>query len=245
MSAPQGPKGWVIYIVADIVDNYRPLAVAILWRADRLTVKHAEVIAFCHHIVSIFSDPANKLAIASEMNLAAEFYHAPRNLRLPVQELHRFDDQKGFWNLGGPRVDYCRIPEFPFISTSLLLAGALSVGDRPMPMPLGAVFRDENPYLGMIVLDISKLEDLKYGIVAFQSQMMVFLETMAAWREWTDMDRWLGGRKELKVESERPRHAISAKTYLTRFGAAAVDSPSALESLSVVEPAVFQRKLKE
>ncbi|KAI1299488.1 hypothetical protein F5Y03DRAFT_366089, partial [Xylaria venustula] len=232
MSAPHEPDSWVLYIVAEIADNYRPLAVATLLKeaVDRdRPVRHAEVIAFCRHIVSIFSDSANKLAITSEMKLAAEFYNDPQNLSLPVQEPG-----------GGPLVDYFRIFEFPFISTGLLLAGQLAAVDRPLLMPLGTVFRDENPQLGMVVFDISNLEDLKYGIVAFQSQTMIFLETMAAWRQWTDWGRRPDGRQELKAESERPRHAISAKTYLTRFGAATADSLSALEPLPLIEPAAFQ-----
>jgi hypothetical protein len=245
MSAPRGPESWVIYIVADIIDSYRPLAVATLLRTDRDRVRHTKVIAFCHHLVSILSDPSNKLAIASEMSLAAEFYHAPHDLRVPIQELPRMDAQEILQNLGGPSMDYHRIPEFPFLSTSLLLAGAFAAVDTPIRVPLRTVFRDDDPYLGMIVFDISNLEDLKYGIVAFRSQIMVFLETMAAWHQWTDTGIMLGGRNELKVESERPRHALSAKMYAAKFGEVVVDSPSALESLSVVEPAVFQRKLKD
>ncbi|KAI0977644.1 hypothetical protein F4678DRAFT_468736 [Xylaria arbuscula] len=236
--APQGPESWVIYIVAKIADNYRPLAVATLLQGDIDPIQFREINAVCRHIVPIFSDPANKLAIASEMNLAAEFYHDPQNLRLPVQELPLMDHQEILRNMGGPSVDYSRIPEFPFISTSLLL------GDNSLvPMPLGTVFRDENAYFGMVVFDISNLEDLKYGIVAFQSQIMIFLETMAAWRQWTDWGRGPDGRRELKVESERPRHAISAKTYLMKFGTeygGPTADNTAFEPLSVVEPAAFQ-----
>ncbi|KAI8623456.1 hypothetical protein F5Y19DRAFT_458393 [Xylariaceae sp. FL1651] len=240
LSPPHSPESWVVYIVAEIAGAHRPLAVATLLKTDVDSVGCTELMLLCRHIVSIFSDPANKLAIASEMSLAADFYQDPSNLTLPVHEVPRMDDKEILRNIGAQSNKYRGIREFPFISSSLLLAGVLAADDIPIPMPLGTVFRDENPYFGMVLFDISNLEDLKYGFVAFQSQEMIFLQTLDPWRKWVEMGTELGGTKELRVESERPRHAISAKACATRFEPKALDGASAIEDLSVVEPIAFK-----
>ncbi|KAI1349097.1 hypothetical protein F5Y01DRAFT_290460, partial [Xylaria sp. FL0043] len=236
----QGPESWVVYIVAEIAGAHRPLAVATLLQTDIDSVGCTELMPLCRRIVSIFSDSANKLAIASEMSLAADFYQDPSNLTLPVHELPRMDDAEIFRNLSGQSKEYRGICEFPFISSSLLLAGALAMDGRPKLMPLGTVFRDENPYFGMVVFDISNLEDLKCGFVAFQSQRMLFLQTLHPWRAWIEWGHELTGPNELRVESERPRHAISAKAYATRFGPEVIDGASAIEALSLIEPVTFE-----
>ncbi|KAI0206131.1 hypothetical protein F4808DRAFT_408971 [Astrocystis sublimbata] len=231
--ATQGPDSWVVYIVAEIAGAHRPLDVTTLLCTEDERVGCAKVITLCRYIVSIFSDSANKLAISSEMSLATDFYQDPSNLMLPVHELPTMNADEIQRNLDGPRRDYRCIREFP-ISSSVMVAAALATGDRPTPMPLGTVFRDESPYFGMLVFDISNLEDLKYGFVAFQAQRMVF------------HNHELGGPREVRVESERPRHAISAKAWLDRFEPlamlfpAATNGASAMEALSLVEPITFQ-----
>ncbi|KAI0811530.1 hypothetical protein GGR55DRAFT_695114 [Xylaria sp. FL0064] len=232
---PHGPENWVVYTVAEIAGACRPLAVATLLKAVN-SIGCTELMLLCRHIVSIFSDSANKLAIASEMSLAADFYQDPPNLTLPVHELPRMDDD----GIGPQSKKYRGIREFPFISSSLALAGALAAGDRPVHLPLGTVFRDENSHFGMVVFDISNLEDLKYGFVAFQSQEMIFLQTLDPWREWVETGRAPGGLQERRVESERPRHAISAKACATRFGLKAIDGANAMEALSLIEPSTLE-----
>ncbi|KAI3317203.1 hypothetical protein HD806DRAFT_515717 [Xylariaceae sp. AK1471] len=252
LTTPHGPKSWVFYVVAEIADRHRPMAVATTPQTDIDTMGPAELLLACLHIVSILSDPANKLAIASELSIAAEFYRDDQDLPLPVYELPKMNSQEIPKNLGGGSSEEPGVPEFPFISTCLLLAGGLASGNEPPPAkPLGTVFRDANPHFGMVVFDISDLESLKYGIVAFQSQKMVFFDTLDNWRRWRDSGQEPGGPQEEKVEDERPRHAMSIKEYWTRFGAtsesysvsiktAAARALDVVERVSLVDPVAFQ-----
>ncbi|KAI0400632.1 hypothetical protein F4802DRAFT_584000 [Xylaria palmicola] len=236
----QAPESFVIYIVAEIAGRHRPLAVEAFVQEEIDTCQPSEVVACCRDIARLLSDPANKLAIAAETSLAAEFYHDDaQNPSVPLQELPILN----FWGLpkgwGSSSTDSGRPLEFPFISTVVrLAAGAKLTGHTPMP--LGTVFRADNPHFGMAVFDITSLDDLKYGIVAFNIELMVFLETLDQWQEWSLWGRGPGGRTELRVESERPRRAILAKTFLTKFDKAAADSFGELERLSLVESAAFR-----
>jgi hypothetical protein len=98
----------------------------------------------------------------------------------------------------------------------------------------------------MMVFDISDPEDLRYELVAFKPQKMLFLERLDAWREWKMMGQELRGlREEIKVESDRPRRAISAKAYANKFGVQPVDEVDVLEKLPLVEPVAFKCKLRK
>ncbi|TRX89223.1 hypothetical protein FHL15_009921 [Xylaria flabelliformis] len=252
LTALHGPKSWVFYVVADIADRHRPIAVATIPQADTGSMSPAELLLACLHIVSILSDPINELAITSELSIAADFYQDDQGLPLSVYELPKMDSQEILRNLGGASLEEPRVPEFPFISTCLLLSGGLVSGNGlPAAKPLGTVFRDVNPYFGMVVFDISDLKNLKYGIVAFQSQKMVFFETLDNWRRWRDLGQEPDGPQEEKVEEERPRHAMSAKEYWLRFGVtsesypvsiktATADAINVLERVSLVDPVAFQ-----
>ncbi|KAI0855457.1 hypothetical protein F4860DRAFT_496272 [Xylaria cubensis] len=252
LTTPHGPKSWIFYVVAEIADRHRPMAVATIPQSDTGSMSPAALLIACLHIVSVLSDPANKLTITSELSIAADLYRDDQDLPLPVYELPKMNSQEILRNLSGASSEEPDIPEFPFISTCLLLAGGLASGNGPpAAKPLGTVFRDANPYFGMVVFDISDLKNLKYGIVAFQSQNMVFFETLDNWRRWRDLGQEPDGPQEEKVEEERPRHAMSAKEYWTRFGVtsesypvgiktAAADAINVLERVSLVEPVAFQ-----
>ena len=68
--------------------------------------------------------------------------------------------------------------EFPFFSTSLRLV--LTHGDSSLHdihhQPLGAVFREEKLDYGMAVIEISDLDQLRYGIVGFCINYMAEVE---------------------------------------------------------------------
>ncbi|KAI0543938.1 hypothetical protein F4679DRAFT_566891 [Xylaria curta] len=250
-TTPHGPKSWVFYVVADISGCHRPMAIATIPEADFDNMSPAALLLACLHIVSILSDPANKLAITSELSVAADFYRDGQDSPSPAYELPN-NSQEILRSLSRASSQEPGVPEFPFISTCLLIAGGLASGNGPpAAKPLGTMFRDVNPYFGMVAFDISDLENLKYGIVAFQSQKMVFFDTMDSWRRWRDSGQEPGGPQEEKVENERPRHAMSAKEYWTRFGATTESYPvsietvaagaiDVLERVSLVNPAAFQ-----
>jgi hypothetical protein len=82
----------------------------------------------------------------------------------------------------------------------------------------------------MAVLDITNLGHLKYGIVAFGSQK-------------TYREDGPGGRYDVKIESERPRRAMSAEALLSKFEPSNTAGVGTLETLPLVEPSTFRGKL--
>jgi hypothetical protein len=76
----------------------------------------------------------------------------------------------------------------------------------------------------MVVVDITKLDAVRYGIVGFAACEMRFILSAAAERQLEQDFRWAGlyftfVRGELRVMDEvRPRSAMSAAEYRAKFG---------------------------
>ncbi|KAI1385352.1 uncharacterized protein F4822DRAFT_412827 [Hypoxylon trugodes] len=233
---PRGPGSWVVYVVAKIDAHHRPLAVLSLRESDIFSIDNDRVIDLCRRGVAAFSDPTNRTPLMSELSLAAGFYNDPQTADLPVHELPDVN-HIDFINRRKIAPLYHNIPEFPFISTCLLLASG-----RPFtthPQPLGAVFRDESPFYGMVVFDISRLDEVRYGIVAFSAQPIVFIETREEWRNYIELGHELRGKRELRVEDERPRVALSVKSFADKFGCKNASSGARLEKVPLIETAAF------
>ncbi|KAI1811974.1 hypothetical protein GGS20DRAFT_578687 [Poronia punctata] len=220
-ASPQGPESWVIYIVADTAGARRPLSAMAIEQADIDTVQPISLVLLCQQLAQILSDPSNQTAIAAELSVASDFYedaessgHTLALHELPVLDPH-IDRAESHSH------DYDGLPEFPFLATCIFLASILHVGLTPVPKPLGTVFRDGNPYFGMVVFDITSLNDVKYGIVALSSREMVHLATLDPWDAWNTLGHEFGGPRERRVESERPRQVMSAQAFLTKFGGGA------------------------
>ncbi len=113
----------------------------------------APLAAACQRTITIFSDPANALAVRAELALADGFYmrtrddgrgrdeYRPDRVHLP--ELDRRALQR---ELRFPPWDHGTVPEFPFIAACLLHSvgfDARTSMTRPArPQPLGTVYRD-------------------------------------------------------------------------------------------------------
>ncbi|KAJ2971253.1 hypothetical protein NUW58_g9470 [Xylaria curta] len=247
-TSPHGPESWVVYIVATIAGVHQPLATMLIEQRDIDTIEPASVVKLCQWLARVLSDPSNRTAIASEVNVATDFYINLDYSRqpLPLHEVPAIDQYYDDTNSLLPDDD--KMSEFPFLTTCIFMAGAIHTGLTPTSTALGTVFRDENPNFGMVVFDISNLDDLKYGIVAFSSKEIIYLQTLDSWHAWNTMggDENFGGPRERRVESERPRQAMSARAFMAKFGKRAArpadhQETGILDGLSLVEPPVFQQ----
>jgi hypothetical protein len=92
LHGPKSPGIWILYIVTQIDGRHRPLAVVHRGEPSGLqllfeTVRGRDLIISCLRIIAIFSDPANRLAIQSEIAIATAFYQDSENLPLAPVEL--------------------------------------------------------------------------------------------------------------------------------------------------------------
>ncbi|KAI1425007.1 hypothetical protein F5Y12DRAFT_398052 [Xylaria sp. FL1777] len=231
------PYSSVIYIVAQFNAIHRPLSIMTIQENDIDRFEVHQVVELCRRLSAILADPSNRVALVSELSLAADFYHGKD---LPIQELPKSGPWEYITRLDRNEPVYRDFPEFPFVSTCLILAGGL-FSDYPQQLqPLGTRFRDKNPSYGMVVFDISDLDQLRYGIVAFTVQPMILVETREIWQRWVDMDQELGGEREFWVEENRPRTPLSVKQFAAKFGVESVDDADALVGVRLVDPDVFR-----
>ncbi|GAW17435.1 hypothetical protein ANO14919_068920 [Xylariales sp. No.14919] len=242
MLGQHSPYSLVVYVVARFNAVYRPLSVLTIEEADVDQVQADEIIPLCQRLSAMLADPSNRVALASELSLAADFYSNERSTSGPsIHDLPKTGGLEYFRQPDeGDRV-YRDFPDFPFISTCLMLAGELS-SDCPMRLrPLGTRFRDgDATSYSMVVFDVSDLEQSRYGIVAFKVQHMVLVESLEMWRVWTDWGRPLGGERELRVGEPQSRTPLSVREFATKFGVKIPDDASALDGVPLVEPDAFR-----
>ncbi|KAJ8120806.1 hypothetical protein ONZ43_g2582 [Nemania bipapillata] len=239
-----GPNSWVFFVVARIASRHRPVAV-VSSVGDFEPVESLQgypLIACCRRIVTIFADSANHAAIRAELALAASYYvgdgsceYCPEPVELP--EFNRMQP---------PRIphpwDRTRFCEFPFIAAYLLQGVSFDaqVG-RTAPAllePLATVYRDSSIEWGMVIIDITELDVVRYGIVGFTVSMAKFIPSLAAERTPFSMGATGTGvfeRGDLRVMDElRPRRAMSAAEYMAKFDYEASAYGNAAERLAQV-----------
>ncbi|KAI0441246.1 hypothetical protein F4803DRAFT_524291 [Xylaria telfairii] len=242
LSNQHSPESFIIYIVAQINTMYRPLSVLTIHKTDIDAVQVGEIIALCRCLSTMLADPSNRVALASELSLAADFYPDGPG-RSADSSVHELPQISALEYLAQPDRDapvYRGFPEFPFVSTCLMIAGEMSSECSTRLQPLSTIFRDHNPFYGMVVFDISDLDQLRYGIVAFSVQPMVFVASQEIWRRWDEMGQELGGERELRVEENRPRKPLSAHEFAAKFGVEMTDDAGVLVGALRVEPSAFQ-----
>ncbi|KAI1360865.1 hypothetical protein F5Y08DRAFT_348406 [Xylaria arbuscula] len=228
---PAGPNSWVFFVVAQVAGHHRPLAVvSSVGDNDPLeSLQGYPLAACCRRIVTIFSDPANHVAIRAELTLAASYYkehssdatndeYLPKLVELPQLNRRQYNpDRYRPW-------DRMHIPEFPFIATCLVQGVGFSPQTRRTAAillePLGTVYRDDSVEWGMVIIDITQLEAVRYGIVGFTVDMAKFVATPRdAWPPFTGATG-TGVFEEgpLRViEDPRPRRVMSAAEYMSKF----------------------------
>ncbi|OTB00314.1 hypothetical protein M426DRAFT_15557 [Hypoxylon sp. CI-4A] len=229
VSSPSGPNSWVFFVVAQIAGRHRPVAVvsSVGDIQPEESIQGYPLAACCRRIVTIFSDPSNHIAIHAELALAAGYYvkpngqeYIPEPVELP--DFHRLrttiTEHRRPW-------DRTSVREFPFIQACLLQG----VGFDPQtgrtqpvrPEPLATVYRDNSIEWGMVIVDITQLKAVRYGIVGFAVSKAKFIPSLEVERRPFSMGAMGPGVAEpgeLRVMDEtRPRRTMSAAEYMSRF----------------------------
>ncbi|KAI0098071.1 hypothetical protein GGR51DRAFT_438904 [Nemania sp. FL0031] len=221
-----GPNSWVFFAVAKLAGCYQPVAVvSSIGTFPEESLQGTPLAGCCQRIVTIFSDPANHTAIRGELALADAYYagdgaHKDRPTPVELPELTRRhpNDPQRFrpW-------DRTSVVPFPFISASLLQGVAfdprLGRGAPARLEPLATVYRDIDLEWGMVVVDITDLKRVCYGIVGFAVAMAKFVPSLEAERRPFHFDaRFHFEEGPLRVMDEvRPRKALSAAEYMAKF----------------------------
>lgn len=223
---PSDPYSWAFFVVAEIAGRHCPIAVvsSLGSNTDDWTLQGPALTATCQRIVTIFKNPTNHPAVRAELALAAGYYTRHDDSKyldhVELPELNRIMSQP---TLRRMRPWYSGMQEFPF-TTACLLNGVgfdaqQGVSNTAQPEPLGTVYRDTSIEWGMVVIDITKLDAIHYGIVGFNVGRMKLVTSRL--NEGNTMGIAGPGAfepGELRVMDEvRPRRAMSAAEYLAKF----------------------------
>jgi hypothetical protein len=202
------PKSFLVFAVAKLNGQYRQLAVA---RHEAQSVVFSQWMAIlraCRRVITTLSDPANRTAIQGELSLADAAY-AHHGLAPPRSELRSIDPCRLEPEWDRERVNRWwnrDVVELPFISTCLVVSVGRECNSRGSQVtagPLGLVYTDETLQYGMAVVDISDLDRVRYGIVAFGTSNPLMPDGEFA--------------LESILEPTRQRRPLSAKAYMGKF----------------------------
>ncbi|KAI0099757.1 hypothetical protein GGR51DRAFT_564800 [Nemania sp. FL0031] len=178
------PRSFLYYIVAAVGPDksHRPLAVAYRQghcpdpdpknrKCNEERVR--QVMEDCMRLFDIFTEPSNRTALEAELSLAASWYQgpdygAPNRAGVPDTQQPDLNYSWTETTREAPELPWQGgLREFPFISTCLRLA-LCRRGMRSghlQEQSLSTIFRDDKLEYGMVVLDISDLDLIRYGIV--------------------------------------------------------------------------------
>ncbi|KAK3896541.1 hypothetical protein C8A05DRAFT_39918, partial [Staphylotrichum tortipilum] len=205
------PSSFLFFVVAKLSGQYRQLAVA-QYRpphADLARMDPTTPLRACLRLIAAFSDPANRTALQGELALAdAAYAHhglAPARSELPAGTDPRIRFPSSSWQHRelARQLWNGAMVEFPFFMTCLVVSAGRECnmrGARVTAEPLGRVYSDETLEYGMVVVDISDLDRISYGLVAFG----VLLEASMF-------------QSESVLEPVRPRRPLSAREYLNKI----------------------------
>lgn len=204
------PSSFLFFVVAKLSGQYRQLAVA-QYRpphADLARMDSTTPLRACLRFIAAFSDTANRTALQGELALAdAAYAHhglAPPRSELPAGTDPRIRLPSSSWQhreLGRQLWNRAMV-EFPFVMTCLVVSAGRECNTRSARVtaePLGRVYNDETLEYGMVVVDISDLDRISYGLVTFG----VLLEASMF-------------QSESVLEPDRPRRPLSAREYLDK-----------------------------
>jgi hypothetical protein len=246
--AISGPESWLFYIVASVGPrgSYRPLAVTLVEGNAYKAIRGSNLIRTCLQIITILSDPGNQLAIRGELRLAEEYYksgHNPPRAELPEPNAWPgILDLEGEEEGDGPERGWDRgLREFPFLSTCLLLGAgydpSTGASYEVRTEPLGTVYRDDSLEYGMVAVDISELDKIRYGIVGFIVDLMAEVNVRDEDAGYDPVEDTPPEDDPVPtVEEDRPRVPLSARGYMTKFNYYGSDVVvQTLEQVSLVD----------
>ncbi|KAG7287568.1 hypothetical protein NEMBOFW57_007080 [Staphylotrichum longicolle] len=172
------PSSFLFFVVTKLSGQYRQLAVA-QYRpphADLARMDPTAPLRACLRLIAAFSDTANRTALQGELALAdAAYAHhglAPPRSELPAGTDPRIRLPSSSWRYRelGRQLWNRAMVEFPFVMTCLVVSAGRECntrGARVTAEPLGRVYNDETLEYGMVVVDISDLDRIRYGLVTF------------------------------------------------------------------------------
>ena len=235
----QDPYSWVFFVVASIASRSGLPVAVVSSVGDNLATESVQgpaLLAVCHRILTIFGEPANHAAVRAELSLAEKFYTEDANGEeddwmarsrvsiLRTVELLDMDRRLSEIDLRRRPWDRDAVHAFPFITTCLMQGVGLDSKHWDVhaarPEPLGTVYRDSSGEWGMVVIDISNLDAVRYGIVGFKGAPVRYVSSP---KEGV-LNMGIRGPGAFEpsqafrvVEDERPRIALSAAEYVAKF----------------------------
>ncbi|KAI1412125.1 hypothetical protein F5Y13DRAFT_47659 [Hypoxylon sp. FL1857] len=245
LEPPGGPSSWVFFVVAQIAGRHRPVAVvSSVSDEPEESIMGYPLTACCRRIITIFGDPTNHLAIRAELALAVGYYvrDGDHEYLLEPMELPAYNRLISTTRERRRPWDRTSVREFPFIQACLLQGVGfdpqLGRTQRARPEPLATVYRDTSLEWGMVVVDITELDAIRYGIVGFAVGRAKFISSPEAERRPAvpgSMGTGVFERGELKVmEESRPRRAMSAAEYMAKFNREASEYGNAGEAIAEI-----------
>jgi len=195
------------------------------------------VVQDCARIVDILAEPANRVALEAELALAVAWYrgpHRPEPERVEIPDVpqpsYDFSTWKSGWVQKPGKPERPELPwadgtrEFPFISSCLRLAlnrdgtYGTRLGDV-QEQSLGTVFRGDKLEYGMVVIDISDLDAVRYGIIGFETSYIADVDIYSSPMGWDPVETRGPDREPvLQLEKSRSRLPLSATRYMSKYG---------------------------
>lgn len=172
------PHSYLFFIVAKVGpgESHRPVAVA-LCQGDigvQSGIQGHQVIRYCLQIIDVLSDHGNRIVIRAELDMATGFYkNDTEEVLLPRVKLPELNRWGSSPELNSKRVRGWNrsLSQFPFIATCLQVGIGYNPADGSEDTvrkePLGTFFYDNTLEYGMVVIDISDLENICYSIIGF------------------------------------------------------------------------------
>lgn len=243
----KSPRSFLFYVVANIGPggSTRPLAVAYRQGNDVSKSPLSRVKAVANDILSlvkVLSEPANRVPLEAERALATGWHRHQdtdtdtRRIALPDSPQPPFVGYKDKWKPSvQPEMPWNdALREFPFTSTCLLL-GLLRGSNSTRPgdvqlQSLSTPFYGDCLEYGMVIVDISNLERVKYGIVAFPVCYMAHVYYHSEVGGWDPVEDPPPEKEpDVVLVDERPRVALSILGYLRKSFPFLEDDPNVLE----------------
>ncbi|BCS18846.1 uncharacterized protein APUU_11674A [Aspergillus puulaauensis] len=240
----KSPRSFLFAVVANVgpQGTSRSLTVAYRQGCDSSTSPTArveQVVADTLALIEVLSDPANRAPLEAERALAEVWYRrqslsqqgdevksserpivpgTPQPPFVVPDGRHRGQQVESRPELPWRDDAPC---EFPFTATCCLLGLLKNDSTRPGDVQLqslSTIFRGDCAEYGLVVLDISDLDAVKYGIVAFPVRYMAEVSYRGEDFGWDPVeDRPPEKEPDIVPISPRPRKPLSVIQWLRRY----------------------------